>query len=208
MQAERRILADAIVLKLTPSGERFTQVHVLDREHGLLSLIKRNNAKKASPGIDLFDQGEVIADHKGGESSHYGFWVDFNLSLKHSAIGERYERLKAAAWLSGLILLNPMHAENCDDTFTLLAKALNALCQGLHPQAILLKSLYVFARDEGYPVLEDWIQGLDQRLAPHVANIINSPLAQLDTPKDLQKSAFDSLAFYVEHNTHVRLPQG
>lgn len=207
MPAERLTLADSIVLKLSPSGERFTRVQLLNREHGLVSLLKRIKSKQPSLGFDLFDQGEAIADLKPGEHSHFGFLVEFIVSKKRDELGLNYEKLKAAAWISGLFLANPLHAENSEDTFILAQRALDSLCTNQQPFATQLKTLYVFARDEGYPVLEDWVRNLSQSLSPVVHGMLNLPLSQITFPTEVQATALESLTHFIEFKTHIHLPR-
>lgn len=207
MPAEKLIIANAIVLKLTPAGEKFTQVKLLSAERGLLSVLKRNRSKPNPYSIDLFDQGEAILDFKAGENSHHGFLADFTVSKKRIDLGKSYPALKAASWLSGLLLSNPLHEDELGEgTYKLTLLALDSLCSGAPPQAVLLKTLYIYARDEGYPVIADWVHNLKPTLATQVTTIINTPLKEITLESEAQQSAFGSLARYVEHNTHIRLP--
>ncbi len=209
MPAEKIIVADAIVLKLTPSGEKFTQIKLLSPDRGLLSVLKRNRVKANGYSIDLFDQGEAHLDFKAGESANHGFLTDFSVSKKRIGLGKSYPALQAASWLSGLLLANPLHEDELgEETYHLTARALDSLSDAAPPQAVLLKTLYVFARDEGYPVLADWAHNLKPALASRVTTIINTPLKEITLSKEDQQSAFASLARYVEHNTHIRLPAG
>ncbi|EDY85179.1 hypothetical protein VDG1235_4814 [Verrucomicrobiia bacterium DG1235] len=207
MPAEKLIVADAIVLKLSPTGEKFTQVRLLSPEIGLLSLLKRNRAKTSSFSIDLFDQGEAHIDHKPGESSNNGFLTDFIVSKKRSGIGKSYRSLQAASWLSSLLLANPLHEGNQEDTFHLAQKAYDSLSEGLPPQSIMLKTLYLFARDEGYPVVEDWARKLPESLSRNAATLLNTPLSEIRLKNDEQQATLNSLAHYIEHNTHIHLPR-
>lgn len=206
MPAEKRILSEAIVLKLTPSGERFTQVDLLSPQFGLCRLLKRNRSKTGGFAIDLFDQGEAQVDHKPSESVNRGFLTDFTVSKKRSGLGKSYRLLQAASWMSGMLLRNPMHEETCEDLYRLAEKAFDALDLNSSPHAVMLKTLYVFARDEGYPVLEDWASKLPSQLARTVATLLNTPLAEINLEQESQRAAFDSLAQYVEHHTHINLP--
>lgn len=209
MPAEKLILANAIVLKLTPTGETFTQVRLLSPERGLLSVLKRNRSKANGYSVDLFDQGEAHIDFKAGESSNNGFLTEFSVSTKRNGIGKSYHALQAASWLSGLLLANPLHDDElAEETHRLAARSLDSLSDGAPPQALLLKALYVYARDEGYPVLVDWAQKLKPALSSRVTTILNTPLKDINLSKEDQQSSFASLARYVEHNTHIRLPQG
>lgn len=206
MPAEKLILSSAIVLKLAPSGERFTQLHLLTPDYGLFNVLKRNRSKANAYTLDLFDQGEAHVDHKPGESAHRGFLTDFVVSKKRSGLGKSYRALQAASWISGFLLRNPMHEESSEDLFRLAERAYDALNDGRPPNAVMLKTLYVFARDEGYPVLEDWASKLPPQTANAAATLLNTPLANIDLPREAQQSAFASLAHYIEHHTHIHLP--
>ncbi|MBD5778222.1 hypothetical protein IEN85_01780 [Pelagicoccus sp. NFK12] len=208
MPAERLILAEAIVLKLTPTGEKFTQVRLLSPERGLLSVLKRNRSKANGAHIDLFDEGEAHLDFKSGENANNGFLTEFNVSKKRNGLGKSYAALQGASWLSGLLLANPMHEDElAEESFRLAARALDALSDGAPPQAVLLKTLFVFARDEGYPMVADWASKLSPALSQSVTTLLNTPLSQITLDKQEQQTAFASLSRYVEHNTHIRLPQ-
>ncbi len=209
MPAEKLIIADAIVLKLTPSGETFSLVKLISAERGLLSVLKRNRSKTNAYSIDLFDQGEAQLDYKAGENGNNGFLTDFTVSKKRIGIGKSYPALQAASWLSGLLLANPLHEDELgEETFHLAARALDSLSAGAPPHAVLLKTLYVYARDEGYPMLADWAHKLNPTQHSLVTTILNTPLKDITLNKEEQQSAFASLARYVEHNTHIRLPAG
>lgn len=206
MPTEKRVIPNAIVLKLAPTGEKFTQARILSQELGLLSVLKRNRTKANGFSIDLFDQGEAHVDHKPGEGTHNGFLTDFVTTQKRSGIGKSYPALQAASWLSGLLIANPIHEHNQDETFVLAHRAFNSLAEGQAPIATMLKTLYVFARDEGYPVLEDWARKLPPSLSSQVTHILNTPLSDIALGKEEQQGAFSSLAHYIEFNTHIHLP--
>ncbi|MDQ8186942.1 hypothetical protein [Pelagicoccus sp. SDUM812002] len=208
MPAEKLIVADAIVLKLTPTGETFTQVRLLSSERGLLSVLKRNRTKGQGYAVDIFDQGEAHVDFKSGENANNGFLTEFTVSRKRTGLGKSYAALQAASWISNLLLANPSHEDELgEETFNLTARALDSLSNGAPPQAVLLKSLYVYARDEGYPVLADWSHKLPTELSSKVTGILNTPLNEISHSKEEQQAAFASLARYVEHNTHIRIPK-
>lgn len=206
MPAEKVIVADSIVLKLTPTGEKFTQARILSPDLGLLSVLKRNQSKTNKFSIDLFDQGEAHVDQKRGESYNSGFLTDFVLTKKRTGLGKSYPALQAAAWISNLILSNPIHEVNQEDTFSLAQKAFDSLSDGMPPHSVLLKTLYVYARDEGYPVVEDWVRNLKTEFARKTTHVLNTPLTEISIGKDEQQASFESLALYLEINTHIHLP--
>ena len=93
--------------------------------------------------------------------------------------------------------------EQGEANYRLVLRALDSLSDGAPPFAVMLKALYLFAREEGYPVLEDWARNLRPEQAEKVAAILNTPLADMTVAKEDQELAFSSLARYVEHNTHI-----
>lgn len=206
MPAKTLILPQAIVLKLAPSGENYTQVQLLTPEHGTLSTLKRNQSKASPSSIDLFDQGEAQLDHKPSDGSHQGFLNGFSVSKKRIQLGQSYPALKAASWISNLFLQNPLHQEEDAETFQLAEKALDALARNSSPQAVLLKTLYLLARHEGYPVKEDWARKLEPILARNVATLINTPLHKIRLDLQSQQAAFSALARYIEHHTYLKVP--
>lgn len=206
MPAKKVILSEAVILKLTRSGERHTQVDLISPDHGLFRVLKRNSKKANTYAIDLFDQGEAHIDHKTGEHANRGFLTEFVVSRKRSGIGKSYRSLQAASWLSGLLLRNPLHDDTSEDLFLLAVRAFDALDDGRPAHAVMLKTLFVFARDEGYPLIEDWANKLPLEIANAVAYLLKTPLADLEHEPRIQETAYQSLALYIEHHTHIQLP--
>jgi len=207
MPNERIVCAESLVLSIQPSGERYERLQILCRERGLLSLLSRRRSKPKSAPLDLFDQGELTADQTQGEGSAGGFLVDFAIGKKRSEIGQSYDRLKAASWISRLLAGNPMHEENRDSSYLLADKALDSLCRCACPTAVLLKVLYVFSRDEGYPIREIWMrQQSDERLRT-IVTILNTPLEELQVDASRQEATFDSLCEFIARETQIRLPR-
>ncbi len=203
MAGRKVLVREAIVLKIAPTGETYLQIRLLSPDFGLLSLLQRRSSKKQVPTLDLFDQGEAAADLKPDEQN--GFLNDFTLERRRSGIGRSYSILQAAARLSSFLAANPVHQENMASTFTLAEKALDALDAGLPTEPILFKTFFVYCRDEGYPVVEEWARQLPSSLAIEVRRILKSPLAELDANPESQSRALASLSRYIEQSTQIRL---
>ncbi|MDQ8203629.1 hypothetical protein [Pelagicoccus sp. SDUM812003] len=196
------IVPDAIVLKITPSGEKYLRAQLLCPDLGALSAMMRKPGKSTRFSIDLFDQGEAKLDLKPGKQT--GFLTDFSHAKKRQGIGRSYSSLEAASQLSNFLLSNPIHDDNALSTFRLAEKAYDALDRNLPGEAILLKTFFVFSRDEGYPLLEEWASQLDAPTRRSVREILNTPLGELSMEKSHQSSALQSLRLYLERQTHVR----
>ena len=195
------VIVSALVLKTQPSGEKYVQAALLGKERGLIRCMIRKRSKPPHLLVDLFDQGEAAIDLKPEGSS--GFLKDFHIERKRAGIGRDYRRLQAASRLSNFVLANPIHEENVALIFALVEKALDSLEQGMPTAAVLLKTFYVYSRDEGYPMAEDWARRLPSDLASIVANVLNTPLAQLEVDAASQERALEALVAYLRHETHV-----
>jgi hypothetical protein len=65
----------------------------------------------------------------------------------------------------------------------LLRGALLAFGSGVRPDIVYFKSVYRFARDEGYPMKQQWFPTLPATDRAEVATLLNTPLAgQTATP--------------------------
>lgn len=194
---------EAIVLKLSPSGERFLQADLLCRSAGSLRGLYRKSTGKSRLHLDLFDQGEAQLELKPNEQ--FGFLKDFQTQRQRLGIGANYSCLEAASYLSNFIVGNPIHEMNAQSTFELCSRALDAFTEGKNPKAILLKTLYVYCRDEGYPMREEWIPALDTSLRSMVVAILNQPTKAIDASESEQTQALSALVEYLTRSTHVRL---
>lgn len=203
MAAKLVLLENVTILKLTASGEKYVQVRLISPSHGIISALKRRRSKGQDFAIDLFDQGEAKVELKPDDAT--GFLTDFVCARKRSGIGKSYKTLEAASWLSNFLLANPIHDENRDSTSELAQKAFDALDAGLPSCAVLLKTLFVYSRDEGYPIVEDWARNLDPDFSAVVKKILNTPLVSLDVTPAQQQSAFEDLVQYIERHTHIYL---
>lgn len=196
--------ADAIVLKLLASGEKFVRVSALTLQHGLVHLLARRRSKPPLLIVDLYDSGQAQIELKP-EGAGNGFLKDFELSQRRLGIARNYANLQAAARLSAFFLANPVHSDNERSVFRLAEKALDALERNHPPEATLLKTFYTYSREEGYPVLEDWARKLDPSTRALVIYLLNTPLAELATERSNHSIALESLVSYIERETHIRL---
>jgi hypothetical protein len=175
--------ADAFVLAKRPAAaDGWYTLLLFSAEHGLITARQRLPKKPGGSQLrlDLFDEAAVEL-----ESSNQGrswFVREARLIARQDALGRSYAALQSASVLAALLARNPVNPESRGSVGALLRTALPAFARGPHPEIVLFKAFYCFARDEGYPVKEDWFAGLsaaDQRLA---ADLLNRPLAEQTAP--------------------------
>ncbi|MEO6244959.1 MAG: hypothetical protein ABIQ12_05955 [Opitutaceae bacterium] len=169
---------EALVLSRRSPTERFQNYTVFSAEHGLLTVMQRlaRQATSSSLTLDLFDEVGLLL-----ESSNQGrtwFVKEATLITRHLALGRSYETLRQASALGALIARNSVHEESRSAVAALLRHAFAAFATSARPDLVFFKSLYRFARDEGYPVKQDWFATLPASDREIVAGLLNRPLAE------------------------------
>ena len=168
---------DAFILLKRPPTDAFQSYSAFAAEHGSLLLLQRISKKSATTSVvlDLFDEVALVL-----ESSNQGrswFVKEARLIARHPGIGRSYETLRLASSLASLIARNPVHEESRDAVAALLRSAFAAFAAPLRPDIVYFKSLYRFARDEGYPLKQHWFPSLPAADRTAVVELINQPLA-------------------------------
>ncbi|HWZ93867.1 MAG TPA: hypothetical protein VNW30_01615 [Opitutaceae bacterium] len=170
---------DALVLLKQPPADAFQTYTVFSTGHGGLLVLQRLPKKNApaSVALDLFDDVALLL-----ESSNQGrtwFVRESRLITRHSGIGRRYESLRFASTLATLVARNPGPDESRAPVAALLRTAFTAFADSARPDLVYFKSLYRFARDEGYPVKQEWLAGLPAAQRTLAENLLATPLATL-----------------------------
>ena len=176
--AATTLQTEAFVLAKRPTTADGWQAFTLfSPEDGSLHVMQRLSAK-ASKGrvlLDLFDEASLTLD-----SSNQGktwFIKEVNLIARHAAIGKSYGALQAASTFAHILARNPVSPESRGSVAHLLRSALAAFEGTNRPEIVILKCLYSFARDEGYPVKQEWIPSLPALDQENVARLLHKPLA-------------------------------
>lgn len=176
------LATDAFVLVKRPPADAFQSFTAFSPEHGTLTVLQRIAKKSAgtSVALDLFDEAALLV-----ESSNQGrtwFVKESRLLTRPAGIGRSYEALAAASTFATLLARNPVHEESRTAVAALLRIALAAFAEGRRPDAVLFKSVYCFARDEGYAVKQEWLPTLPPDLRAAAEHLLRTPLAALATP--------------------------
>lgn len=169
---------DAFVLLKRPPSDAFQSLSIFSAEHGSLLVMQRIVKKVSASAItlDLFDEAALIL-----ESSNQGrtwFLKEAQLVARHTDLGRSYDTLRLASRLTALIARNTVHEESRAAVAELLRSALAAFAAHTRPDIVYFKSLYRFARDEGYPIKQHWFPTLPSADRADVATLLNRPLIE------------------------------
>lgn len=197
---------DALVLRPWPPTDTFQSFTVFTPDHGALRVHQRIPGKKPSAtylALDLFDDVALVLE--GTPSGDAWFVKEARLLTRHSGIGRRYESLLQASSFAQLAARNPGSEESHAAVHALLRTAFTAFASSDRPDIVYLKSLYCFARDEGYPVKQQWFPALPSADRPLAIALINQPLATQTTPPADVTRLLRSLEHYLRTHTEIHL---
>ncbi len=212
--ASRTLQTEAFVLLRRPPTDTFQGFNVFSAEHGALLILQRIPKKSAAVtavsktaaahlALDLFDEVALLL-----ESSNQGqtwFVKEPRLLARHAAIGRSYDTLRFASALAALIARNPVHEESRAAVAELLRTVFTAFATAARPDIVFFKSLYCFARDEGYPVKQEWFPLLPAADRARVTPLLNQPLsAQVATVEEVARLQ-QRLEDYLRGHTDILL---
>ncbi|OHE88966.1 MAG: hypothetical protein A3G75_13240 [Verrucomicrobia bacterium RIFCSPLOWO2_12_FULL_64_8] len=196
---------EALVLLKQPPTDRFQQFTVFAPAHGILLCLQRVSTKSTptSQRLDLFDEAELFL-----ESSNQGrtwFIKEARLRRRHTAIGGSYDGLRLASSFARIIVRNPVGAESRVRLGGLVRRTLGAFDGAARPDLVYLKSLYCFARDEGYPVKQQWWQNLPPAERAIASEMLNRPLAEQTALPGAVAGVIHQLEDYLRGHTEILL---
>jgi recombinational DNA repair protein (RecF pathway) len=199
------LVTEALVLLKRPPTDSFQTFTVFSAEHGSLLILHRIAKKNTGNAItlDLFDEAALVL-----ESANQGqtwFVKEARLLTRQSGLGHSYETLQAASALAQLAARNTVPEDGRARVYALLREAFAALATSTRPDIVYLKSLYRFARDEGYPVKEHWFPTLSSEEREIVATLLNQPVAGQTTKPALVTKLLHRLEDYLRSHTEILL---
>ncbi len=199
----------ALVLSLEASGESFLKLTVLSPESGAFYCLKRIAKKKSSTTVtpDLFDTAEIDLDTaKQGSALFVRSYRTLN---RRSEIGQNYHKLLAASEFTALLARNSPQMGDYANLYHRVERSLDAFCERAHPTIVLLKSLYLLLKDEGYPVRESWWPNLPNSLRESAKNILNQPTpdAKAAIATDDCQQLTENLYLWLQRETDLILPK-
>jgi hypothetical protein len=194
---------DAFVLSKRPPADSFQTLSVFSPEHGLLVVLQRVS-KKSSTGsttLDLFDEVSLTLESRN--QGQTWFLKESRLLVRHSEIGRSYDTLRLASALASLVARNPVPEESRHEVAALMRQAFASFAGGIRPDIVWFKSLYRFARDEGYPVKEQWFPTLPAADRTAVAALLNRPIAEQTEDAGIVTRLTERLTNYLQGHTEI-----
>jgi len=198
--------AEAFVLARRPAAESFHAFSLFSPEHGNLLALQRA-PRKPGPGhvaLDLFD--EVSLHLESSNQGRTWFVREARIVARLAGIARSYEALQAASAFAALIARNPVGTESRGNVAELLRTVFGALAGTGSPAVVYFKSLYRFAREEGYPVRQQWLPSLPEPLRSQAELLLRTPLAALDAqaaPPAACANLQRRLETYLRENTEI-----
>lgn len=170
---------DGWVLLKKPPAETFQTYVVFSAEHGNLTVLKRvpRTASSLQPAMDLFD--EVSLQLESRNQGRTWFVQELRVLTRFERIGRSYESLQLASDFAALVCRNHVSQDSRAQLHSLLRTSFSAFATDAPPEVVYFKSLYCFARDEGYPLKQQWMPTLPGALRGYAESLLRSPLAAL-----------------------------
>lgn len=197
----------ACLLRKAVSGEHYLLLVFFLKERGLLYVLTRQpKGRSASVQVpDLLQTGSVILEQK--DPGKPAFLKDFTLQVPMDGLARSYKALQAASELARFYERNLLHMEHYEDTWPLLHKALEAMAEKPFPEATLLKTYFLFARTEGYPVLAHWLNRKKANDKAAITRVLQQPLESLEPAAGELRRWVDDLGDFFRKETDL-LPPG
>jgi hypothetical protein len=125
--------------------------------------------------------------------------------VHHAAIGRSYDALRLASRLAAIVARNPVPDDGRLRVCELLRQTFRAFGAAGRPDVVYLKALYCFARDEGYPVKQEWWQGLPDADRAAASALLNQPVSAQTAPPPLAARLTRQLEDYLRAQTEILL---
>lgn len=161
-----------LVLRCRENGDNLLSIAFLSKTRGLHYPLLRKSKKGTRP--DLFDTARItLSRAKQGELL---FASDYTALKRRAGLALSYERLKIASRFAEIVRCNVQHLPDHEIIFALSEKLFDTLETEPAPEAAYLKTLYLFAKTEGFPIREDWVFNLTPHSRETLAKILSTPL--------------------------------
>lgn len=180
--AERHPHFTATVIHRQIAGEKHLRLQLICPEEGLVSVLCRNTARNSNLSLpDLFDDGDFLTSLSSSGSL---FLNEFQLQRRRSSLARHYQVFRYACELATIYGKNLEHVEEPAPAIRIFHRALDAFETALCPEVTFFKSLYLFARVEGFPVKEGWWQSLPAELRQDALAILSRELKEQTHPSE------------------------
>lgn len=175
------------VIDRTPGAEGWLRLTVLSPTEGRLECMQRQSSRPTAgvPPLDLFDHVRAVLETRN--QGRTWFIREAMPLRRRTGLGASYEALTFACRFARLLARTPVHDDSRADVSALLDRALDAWEAVVRPDAVYFKSLFLLARDEGFPVREGWLRALGASDRATAKSVLRQPAAeQTVTEPDLR----------------------
>ncbi|MBN2233780.1 MAG: recombination protein O N-terminal domain-containing protein [Opitutales bacterium] len=193
----------AVVLSKDLHGESFIRFNLYTREHGLITALMRKSVRRKTGMPDLFQTGSATIERKNTEQ--IAFLTGFEAIIARVRMASTIPGFETACRFSRILVMNTRHMEVTLDLFDLINRCLDGWEKGGDPNTILLKSLYLLASSEGFPVRQEWYNSLSPNIQQRAADAIFSPLAE-QQPRQDTADLLQALEHWLVHSAGFTLP--
>lgn len=173
------LVSQIIVLTKRERGEKFWLLEALSPEKGCLSFLVRKTSKAGKTTIpDLFDFAEVRLKAKGEEDFY--FLTEYHLVQRGQKIAQHYQNFHWAMRFALLLSRNAQHLTHPEVVFNMMKKSIQAWMDFELAEIIYLKSVFVFAKNEGFAVQQGWLGSLSHAQKETVETLLYTPLREME----------------------------
>jgi recombinational DNA repair protein (RecF pathway) len=196
---------EALVLDREEAGERYLRFHLLCPADGPINALWRRSTKPRAPSPpDLFCRIEA---HLQPSSRSKAFFLNECRTLRaYAGIARHYASLQEASAFARLLWRNLTHAEFFEPLYQLSCDALEAFEEGHRPEVVHFKALYRLARDEGYPVKEEWWANLPEKTRGEIVSLVQHPAKAHPIAPETARAHLRSLQHYLRYSTDIVVP--
>jgi hypothetical protein len=199
------LTTDAFILSKRPPADHFQTLTAFSAAEGTLLTLQRLPKKSASVivPLDLFDEASLVL-----ESSNQGqtwFIKETRLLNRPVDIARSYDALRLASSLASLIARNAVPEESRGRVYALLRQSFDAFGASDRPDIVYLKSVYLFSRDEGYPLKQEWFPTLPAAEQAILADLLRRPLSAQTAPAPAVARLQRRLEDYLRSRTEILL---
>lgn len=196
----------AIIIDRETRPEAKLMLTAFSPQEGLIYIFKKMSAKKTSLAPDLFD--EIICTvQSAGENSPIRFLKDFEPAAQRAEIAGSYAKLCAACHIAAIAKLNGQNIDEKPEFARLLAKTFDAIKNAADADAVKIKFLYAFAKNQGYPVKEEFFNSLSAGDKESFTSIINTPASFIEPETSRSGKLIERVCRWIESSTDILLPK-
>ena len=188
------------ILYRIETGEHHLRFMVFSAAGGLQPVLMRKVRKRrAAPLPDLFDEVEFAL--QVGNTNGIPFVREHRVLRKRTQLSSKHERFVAASGIAKFYLDNGSHLLEPEKFAHLLVSSLDALKEGGNCLVVRFKMLYVFAREEGYPVKQSWLEGMDKNESDFAHGVLFRKISDQSPEEERVRASLVSLENWLESET-------